>query len=95
MTFQVGGEVGRDVALVKTHTFDEVHVHTEGLTLLDGDDAVLTDLVDGVGDHLADLGVRRGDGRHLGDLLFGVGRLSEVVQRRDGRFDSRFDALLQ
>ena len=53
----VGDEVGRDVALVEAHALDEVHLHAEGLRLLDGDDAVLADLVDGLGDHLADLGV--------------------------------------
>ena len=76
----VGREIGGDVALVKAHAFDEVHVHAEGLALFNGNDAVLADLVDGVGDHLADLVVGRGDGRHLGDLLFGVGGLGQVVQ---------------
>jgi hypothetical protein len=66
-------EVRRDVALVEAHALDEVHLHAEGLALLDGDDAVLADLVDGVGDHLADLGVGRGDRGDLGDLLLGVG----------------------
>ncbi len=74
----VGREVRGDVALVKAHAFDEVHLHAEGLALLDGDDAVLADLVDGVSDHRADLVVGRGDRGHLGDLLLGVGRLREV-----------------
>ena len=65
----VGHEVGRDVALVEAHALDEVELHAEGVRLLDGDDAVLADLVDGVGDQLADLVVVVGrDGRDLGDL---------------------------
>ena len=68
----VGDEVGRDVALVEAHALDEVHLHAEGLRLLDGDDAVLADLVDGLGDDLADLGVGRGDAGDLGDLALVV-----------------------
>ena len=68
----VGDEVRRDVALVEAHALDEVHLHAEGLALLDGDDAVLADLVDGLGDHLADLGVGRGDAGDLGDLVLRV-----------------------
>ena len=69
----VGGEVGGDVALVEAHALDQLEVHAEGLGLLDGDDAVLADLVDGLGDQVADLGVGGRDGRHLGDLLLGLG----------------------
>ena len=95
LALEVGREVRGDVALVKAHAFDEVHVHPKGLALFDGDDAVLADLVDGVGDHLANLVVGRGDRGHLGDLLFGVGGLGEVVERRNGRLDGGLDALLQ
>ncbi len=72
----VGDEVGGDVALVEAHALDEVHLHAEGLGLLDGDDAVLAHLVDGLGDHLADLGVGGRDGGHLGDLALGLGLLA-------------------
>ena len=71
----VGHEVGRDVALVETHALDQVHLHAEGLTLLDGDDAVPAHLVDGVGDHLADLGVARRDGGDIGDLALVAGHV--------------------
>ena len=53
----VGDEVGRDVALVELHTLDELELEPEGVRLLDGDDAVLADLVHRLGNHLADLGV--------------------------------------
>ena len=66
----VGDEVRRDVALVELHALDELELEPEGVRLLDGDDAVLTDLVHRLGDHLADLGVVvRGDRRDVGDLL--------------------------
>ena len=80
MTLHVGSEVGRDVALVKTHTFDEVHVHAEALALFNGYDAVLADLVDGVSNERANFGVGGGDGGHLSNLLFGISGLSQGVQ---------------
>ena len=49
------------------------------LALLDGDDAVLADLVHHLGDDLADLGIRRGDGRDGRDLLAGVDRARECA----------------
>ena len=73
----VGDEVRGDVALVEAHALDEVHLHAEGLGLLDGDDAVLAHLVDGLGDHLADLGVGGRDGGDLGDLVLGLGLLGD------------------
>ena len=68
----VGDEVRRDVALVEPHALDELELHAEGVRLLDGDDAVLADLVDGLGDLLADLGVGRRDGADVGDLVLRV-----------------------
>ena len=65
----VGDHVGRDVALVELHALGELEVHAERLALLDVDHAVLADLVDRVGDHVADLVVAGGDRRHAGDLL--------------------------
>ena len=64
----VGDEVGRDVALVELHALGELELHAEGVGLLDGDDAVLADLVHGVGDEVADVWVGGGDGGDLGDL---------------------------
>ena len=91
----VGDEVRRDVALVEAHALDEVHLHAEGLGLLDGDDAVLAHLVDGLGDHLADLDVGGGDGGHLGDLALGLGLLGLALERLDGGLDGRLDAPLE
>ena len=70
---RVGDEVGAQVAAVELHALDPLDLGLEGLAFLDRDDAVLADLLDGLGDHLADLGVEvGGDG---GDLLgLGLGR---------------------
>ncbi len=64
---RVGHEVGAEVAAVELHPLDPLDLGLERLALLDRDHAVLADLLGGLGDHLADLGVEvRGDG---GDLL--------------------------
>ncbi len=92
----VGDEVRGDVALVEAHALDEVHVHAEGLGLLDGDDAVLADLVDGLGDLGADLGIGSRDRCHVGDLVLvrrDVGGLA--ADGLDRRGDAGLDALLQ
>ncbi len=91
----VGGEVGGDVALVEAHSFNEVHVHAEGVGLLNGDDTVLAHLVDGVGDQGANLAVGSRDGGNLGDLLFGVGGHGQVVQRLGRCNNGCLDALLE
>ena len=65
----VGHEVGRDVAPVELHALGVFLLEAEALALLDGDDAVLADLVHHLGDDLADLGIRGGDGGDGRDLL--------------------------
>ena len=47
---RVGDEVRRDVALVELHPLDELELDAERLALLDGDDAVLADLLERLGD---------------------------------------------
>src|SRR5262245_52117567 len=47
-------EVRRAVALVELHALDELQRRLGGLALLDRDDAVLADLLEGVGHDLAD-----------------------------------------
>ena len=58
-------EVGRDIALVKGHAFDELQRRLGGLAFLDSDDAVLADLGNSLGHDLADgrvvVGADRGD----------------------------------
>src|SRR5690606_8055658 len=83
----VGDEVGADVALVELHALDDVELGVEGLRLLDGDDAVAADLVHGVGDQLADLGVVGGDRGDLGDGLAVLDRAGELLDAGDGGLD--------
>ena len=47
-------EVGRQVAAVELHAFDDVELVVQALAVFDGDDAFLADLVHRVGDDLAD-----------------------------------------
>ena len=53
----VGHEVRREVALVELHALDVLERGVGTLAVLDLDHAVGPDLVDGLGDHLGDLGV--------------------------------------
>src|SRR3712207_4151434 len=74
----VRDHVGRDVALVELHALGELELHAEGLALFDVHDAVLADLLDRIGDHVADLLVAGRDRRHSGDLLL-AGDLARLV----------------
>ena len=58
----------RDVAPVELHPLGVFLLETEALALLDGDDAVLADLVHHVGDDLADFRIGGTDRRDSGDL---------------------------
>ena len=64
----VGHEVRRQVALVELHALGELELGAERVRLLDRDHAVLADLVDGVGDDLADRRVGGRDGGDGGDV---------------------------
>src|SRR3712207_3873797 len=87
--FRSGDEVRGEVPLVELHALRELELHPEGLALLDVHDAVLADLLDGVGDDVADLIVGRRDRRDAGDLvlardllgLLGAQVLDDVVDR--------------
>ena len=70
MRLRIGDEVGREVAAVELHAFDDFEVGLEALAFFDGDDAVLADLLHRVGEDVAD-GVIAvgGDGADLGDRL--------------------------
>src|SRR4051794_13146196 len=87
--------IRRDVALVELHALGELEVHAERLALLDVHDAVLADLLDGVGDHVADLLVAGGDGRHAGDLILAGDLLGLRADVLDDLVDGDLDAALQ
>ena len=92
----VGDHVGRDVALVELHALGELEVHAERLALLDVDHAVLADLLDRIGDDVADLLVAGRDRRHPGDLVLArdlLGLLLDVLDDGvDGCLDAPFEA---
>ena len=64
----VGDEIWRDVTLVETHSFNEVHFHAKGLALFNGDHSVFAHLVDGFRNHLADFFIGCRNGCHLSNL---------------------------
>src|SRR3712207_9556841 len=69
----VGDEVRREVAAVELHAFHDIELGLGGLGLLDGDHALVADLLHGMGDHLADVLVAIGrDRADLGDLVGGL-----------------------
>src|SRR6202011_4764063 len=92
----VGDEVGRDVAAVELHAFDDLKFGLERLGFLNRDDALVADLLHGVGQELADLGVAvGGDGADLGDFLVRGDLLGVLDEVGDHGFHRQVDAALQ
>ncbi len=81
----VGHEIRRDIPAVELHSFHEVGGRVHRLRFLDGDDAVLSDLLDGVGKNLSDffVVVRRNGGyvRNLVRSLDFLGVLLDFLDR--------------
>src|SRR5699024_9794386 len=95
LTIGVGDEVGRDEALVEPHALGELQLEAHGVGLLDRDHALLADLVEGLGDELADGRVGRGDGGGGGDLLLGLDLVSLSDQGLRDRGHGLVDAALE
>ena len=92
----VGDEVGRDVAAVELHAFDDFKLGLERLGFLDRDDALVADLLHGVGEELADLGVAvGGDGADLGDFLVRGDLLGVLDEVGDHGVHRHVDTALQ
>ncbi len=92
----IGDEVGRKIAAVELGTLHRLERGLETLRFLDGDDAVLADLLHRLGDEVADLlVVVRRDGAHLGDLLLAGGRDAQPLELLDHRLDRLLDAPLE
>ena len=92
----IGDEVGREVALVELHAFDDFEGRLDALGFFDGDGAVLADLVHGVGDDVADGGVPvGGDGGDLRDLGAVLDLLGDLGEFGDDGFDGLADAALE
>ena len=92
----VGDEVGRNVAAVELHALDHFELGQERLGFLDGDHALIADLLHGFGDHLADLGIAiGGNGADLGDLLARSDLLGLGLELGDDGVDGEIDAALE
>src|SRR5262249_16435937 len=94
-TLRIGNEVGRKIAAVELHTFDYFKRRFHGLGLFHGNDAILADLLHGLGDDAADLlVVVGGNGADLGDhVTFDVA--SELFDLLHSDFDGALDAALE
>ena len=86
---------GRQVALVELHALGELEIEAEGLALLDVHDAVLADLLDRVGDDVADLALARRDGGDPGDILPARDLLGLRLEVLDHRVDGPLDPALE
>src|SRR5882757_5906225 len=92
----VGDEVGRDIAAVELHAFDDIEFGLEGLRFFNRDDALVADLLHGVGEELADFGVAvGGDGADLGDFLVRGDLLGVLDEVGDHGFHRQIDTALQ
>src|ERR1700736_3867229 len=92
----VGDEVGRDIAAVKLHAFDDLEFGLERLGLFNGDDALVADLLHGVSEELADFGVTiGGDGADLGDFLVRGDLLGVLDEVGDHGVHCQVDTTLQ
>ena len=89
-------EVGRQVATVELHAFDDFKFVVQRLAVFDGDHAFLADFVHRFGDDLADFFI--GVGRDRADLcdFFAGGRgLRQLLQLINGGHNRLVDAALQ
>src|SRR5690606_12519011 len=101
--FELGAQVGAvvdevraDVALIELHALYPLHLSFEALAFFHGDHAVFADLVHGLGQHLADLGVAiGGDGAYLGHLGAGADWLGALGQFGGQVVDRLVDAVAQ
>src|SRR5712692_6766015 len=92
----VGDEVGRDVAAVELHALDDVEFGLERLGFFNRDDALVADLLHGIGEEFADFRVAVGrDGADLGDFLVRGDLLGVLDEVGDHGFHSQVDTALE
>src|SRR6266536_3313995 len=92
----IGDEIRRDVAAVELHALDHFELGLERFGLLDGDHALVADLLHGVRQKLPYLRIAVGrDGADLGDLLVRGDVLGVLVQVRHDGGDCQVDAALE
>ncbi|KAF5137547.1 hypothetical protein E5D57_001325 [Metarhizium anisopliae] len=88
----VGDEVGGDETSVEAHALGNLELILHGLALLDGDDALLANLLHGIGNHLADVVVAVGrNGGDLGDLGAGGNVALVLVEVLNNRVNGSLD----
>src|SRR4029450_195699 len=92
----IGDEIGREIAAVELHAFDDIQLRLHALGFLDGDHAVLADAVHRLGDHVADrlVAVRR-DRADLGDLRTGRHLLRPLLELFHHQVAGEVDAALE
>src|SRR5690606_28485460 len=89
-------EVGRQVAAVELHAFDDVQLVFERFAVFNGDHAFLANFVHCVGNDLADGLVAVGrDGANLSDFLAGGAGTRDFLQLFDSNGNSLVDTALQ
>ncbi len=92
----IGDEIGREIAAVELHAFDDVELGLEALCLLDRDDALVADLLHRRRDHFADRLVAIGRNRaDLGDLVVRCDLFRIRLEIGDDGVDGEIDAALQ
>src|SRR5579872_135496 len=92
----VGDEIGRQIAAVELHAFDNIDLGPERLVLFDRDDALVADLLHRLRNHLADRGIAIGGNRaDLGDLGGGGDRLGALLDILHDRVHGDFDAAFE
>ncbi len=94
--FRVVDEVGREVAAVELHAFDDVELVVQALAVFDRDDAFFADLVHRVGNDVADRVVAVGrDRSDLGDFFRSGGGFGGFLEFSNQGDDGLVDAALQ
>src|SRR3977135_3861003 len=92
----VGDEVGRNVAAVELHAFDDFKLGFKRFCFFNRDDTLVADLLHGVGEELADFRVAVGrNGADLGDFLVRGDLLGVLDEVGDHSVHSQVDTALQ
>gem|GEM_PF-3930239 len=93
---RIRDEIGREIAAVELHALHSLEFGRKALGFLDGDHALVADLLHRLGENAADFLVAvRGDGRDLGDLAVGADLASMGFEVPDHGADGEIDAALE
>ena len=91
----IGHEIRRQKSLVETHTVDDLKLTVQRRAFLDGDNAFLTDLFHGGGNHFTDhLVAVGGNARDVGDLVMRRYRFGALGDIADGGANRLVDTAL-